>query len=45
MALLRARLDEAKQGQTLESTTDELGPRLEVSDNLLKSYKNEAETW
>ncbi|HMM73471.1 MAG TPA: replication initiation protein RepC, partial [Rhodocyclaceae bacterium] len=37
MALLRARLDEGKQRQTPENATSEPGPRLEVSDSLLKS--------
>ena len=39
MALLRARLDEGKQRQTPENATSEPGPRLEVSDSLLKSLR------
>lgn len=39
MALLRARLDEGKQHETLESKTSEPGPRLEVSDSLLNSLR------
>jgi len=39
MALLRARLDQAKQSQTTETATRELEPRLEVSDALLKSLR------
>ncbi|OQM73353.1 plasmid replication protein RepC [Manganibacter manganicus] len=39
MALLRAKLDEGKQRQTTENATSEAGPRLEVSDSLLKSLR------
>lgn len=39
MALLRARLDEGKHRQTPENVTSEPGPRLEVSQSLLKSLR------
>lgn len=39
MALLRARLDEGKHRQTSENEVSEPGPRLEVSDSLLKSLR------
>ncbi len=39
MALLRARLDEGKQRQTPENATSEPGPRLDLSDSLLKSLR------
>ena len=39
MALLRARLDEGKQRQAPGNATSEVGPRLEVSDSLLKSLQ------
>lgn len=39
MALLRARLDEGKLSQTPENAISEAGPRLEVSDSLLKSLR------
>ncbi|MFU0505341.1 plasmid replication protein RepC [Pseudaminobacter sp. NGMCC 1.201702] len=39
MALLRARLDDGKHRQTSENEVSEAGPRLEVSDSLLKSLR------
>ena len=39
MALLRARLDEGKHRRTSENVTSEPGPRLEVSESLLKSLR------
>ena len=39
MALLRARLDEGKLRQNPENATSEVGPRLELSDSLLKSLQ------